>query len=211
MAFSPVNASKDISQKYNRYLSTIFSLADPEYQRLFEQQLKQTPFAKGPFLEVTDAFEKGPTILELMERGELPPTFDLLGFHNSRPLYRHQADALRKISGGANAVVSTGTGSGKTESFLLPILRDLVAQSVAGQLGAGVRAMLIYPMNALANDQMERLRELLRDYPSITFGSYTGQTEEEYHKALTGYRSLNEGRDPIPNELICRQQMKAIR
>lgn len=209
MAFSPVNASKDISQKYTRYLSTIFSLADPEYQRLFEQQLKQTPFAKGPFLEVTDAFEKGPTILELMERGELPPTFDLLGFHNSRPLYRHQADALRKISGGANAVVSTGTGSGKTESFLLPILRDLVAQSVAGQLGAGVRAMLIYPMNALANDQMERLRELLRDYPSITFGSYTGQTEEEYTKALTGYRSLNEGRDPIPNELICRQQMKA--
>lgn len=208
MAFSPVRASKDITEKYTRYLSTIFSLADPEYQKLFEQQLQQIPFAKGPFLEVTDAFEKGPTILELMESGALPPTFDRLGFHSSRPLYRHQADALRKLSAGGNAVVSTGTGSGKTESFLLPILRDMVIQANEGSLNAGVRAMLIYPMNALANDQIERLRELLKDYPTITFGSYTGQTEETYQKALTGYRSLNEGRDPIPNELICRQQMK---
>ena len=63
MAFSPVNASKDITKKYTRYLSTIFSLADPEFQKLFEQRLQETPFSKGPFLEVTDAFQKGPTIL----------------------------------------------------------------------------------------------------------------------------------------------------
>lgn len=208
MAFSPVNASKDITKKYTRYLSTIFSLADPEFQKLFEQRLQETPFSKGPFLEVTDAFQKGPTILELIEQGELPATFDRLGFHTNRPLYRHQVDSLRKLASGSNAVVSTGTGSGKTESFLLPVLRELVQQSNDGKLNPGVRAMLIYPMNALANDQIERLRELLRDYPQITFGSYTGQTEEGYEIALQGYKNLNDGKEPLPNELICRQQMK---
>lgn len=208
MAFSPVSASKDITQKYTRYLSTIFSLADPTFQKLFEQKLQETPFSKGPFLEVTDAFQKGPTIQELMAQEELPPTFDRLAFHASRPLYRHQVDALRKLASGNSAVVSTGTGSGKTESFLLPVLRELVIQSNAGTLCPGVRAMLIYPMNALANDQIERLRELLKDYPQITFGSYTGQTEEEYQNALTSYKNLNNGKPPLPNELICRKQMK---
>ena len=208
MAFSPVNASKDITKKYTRYLSTIFSLADPEFQKLFEQRLQETPFSKGPFLEVTDAFQKGPTIMELIDQGELPVTFDRLGFHANRPLYRHQVDSLRKLASGSNAVVSTGTGSGKTESFLLPVLRELVQQSNDGKLNPGVRAMLIYPMNALANDQIERLRELLKDYPQITFGSYTGQTEEGYEIALQGYKNLNDGKEPLPNELICRQQMK---
>lgn len=208
MAFSPVIASKDITKKYTRYLSTIFSLADPEYQKLFEQRLQETPFSKGPFLEVTDAFQKGPTIMELIEQGELPIGFDRLGFHMNRPLYRHQVDSLYKLASGSNAVVSTGTGSGKTESFLLPVLKELVVQGNEGKLNPGVRAMLIYPMNALANDQIERLRELLKDYPQITFGSYTGQTEEEYRDALIGYKNLNNGEDPLPNELICRQQMK---
>lgn len=208
MAFSPVNASKDITNKYTRYLSTIFSLADPDFQSLFEKQLKDTPFSKGPFLEVTDAFVKGPTILELIENGELPLSFERLGFHTNRPLYQHQVDSLRKLSAGHNAVVSTGTGSGKTESFLLPVLRELVIQRNEGNLCPGVRAMLIYPMNALANDQIERLRELLRDYPEITFGSYTGQTAEEYKEALVGYQNLNDGKKPLPNELICRKQMK---
>lgn len=208
MAFSPINASKDITKKYTRYLSTIFSLSDPDFQEIFEERLRETPFSKGPFLEVTDAFQKSFTINELIEQKALPSTFDRLGFQVNRPLYQHQVNALKKLSAGRNIVVSTGTGSGKTESFLLPVLRDIVQQCVDGRLDDGVRAMLIYPMNALANDQIERLRELLKDYPQITFGSYTGQTEENYKEALSGYLNLNDGKMPLPNELICRQQMK---
>lgn len=208
MAFSPVKASKEITEKYTRYLSTIFSFSDPEYQKLFSQQLAATPFAKGPFLEVTDAFQKGPTVTELMESGELPPSFDRLGFHLDRPLYLHQVESLRKLSKGGNVVVSTGTGSGKTESFLLPILRELVEECNSGTICPGVRAMLIYPMNALANDQVERLQELLADYPEITFGCYTGQTKETLSDALKDFQNLNEGRSPLPNHLISREQMK---
>lgn len=209
MAFSPVQASKDLSQKYERYLSTIFSLSDPEYERQFRKKLQEMPFANGPFLETTDAFEAGESVRDLISSGVLPSGFDRLRFHVDRPLYLHQVEAIHLIASGKNAVVSTGTGSGKTESFLLPIMKSLVEEYNAGTLSQqGVRALLIYPMNALANDQIERLRELLADYPEITFGAYTGQTQEGYNEALAGYKSLNEGRMPLQNELICRKQMK---
>lgn len=209
MAFSPVKASKEISKKYSRYLSSIFSLNDPVYQQQFSTLLHEMPFSSGPYLEVTDAFESGKTVRELMASGDLPQNFDRLRFHLDRPLYRHQVDALRQISSGRNAVVSTGTGSGKTESFLYPITKELVKEANEGKLGRGVRAMLIYPMNALANDQVERLRDLLADYKDITFGCYTGQTAETYKDALVNYKQLNNGKTPLKNELISREQMKA--
>ena len=127
----------------------------------------------------------------------------------TRPLYYHQEKAVKKVISGRNVVVSTGTGSGKTESFLIPILTHLISERENGTLDEGVRALLIYPMNALANDQVERLRELLCDYPEITFGSYTGQTLNKYNAALEEYRKLNDNETPKPNELISREQMKA--
>ena len=209
MAFSPVKASKEIAFEYSRYLSSIFSLSDPVYQQQFAARLQEMPFSSGPFLEVTDAFESGQTVRELMDAGDLPEHFDRLGFHLDRPLYKHQIEALFQISSGCNAVVSTGTGSGKTESFLFPIAKELVKEANAGTLGCGVRAMLIYPMNALANDQVERLRELLKNFPEISFGCYTGQTPETYDAALANYKQLNNGQLPLKNELISREQMKA--
>lgn len=74
-------------------------------------------------------------------------------------------------------VVSTGTGSGKTECYLYPIFNEIMREKEAGVLDAGVRALLIFPMNALANDQQKKLRKLLADYPDITFGRYTGETK----------------------------------
>src|SRR5690606_23425070 len=116
-----------------------------------------------------------------------------------RPLYRHQDQAIRKATAGRNIVVATGTGSGKTESFLLPILNALSAEHRAGTLGPGVRALLLYPMNALANDQMKRLRELLAVAPHITFGRYTGDTEERTRQAEDTFASLNPGEPRLPN------------
>ena len=207
MAFSPVKASEAIAQDYSRYLTSIFSLNDPDYQRQFEARLQEMPFSAGPYLEVTDAFECGPSVQELIAMGDLPRSFSRLRFHQTRSLYRHQADALRQIASGRNAVVSTGTGSGKTESFLLPIMKELAEEFEAGTLGSGVRAMLIYPMNALANDQVERLRDLLADFPEITFGCYTGQTLDDTKAALANYMQLNDGKKPRTNELISREQI----
>ena len=78
---------------------------------------------------------------------------------------------------------------------------------VREQLGPG-GALLLYPMNALANDQLARLRKLLVNYPKITFGRYTGETEEPHFAALEKYRELY-GTDPLDNELISREAMWA--
>ena len=209
MVFSPIIASKEITEEYYRYLSTIFNIDDPVFESNLKEKLggRDTTFSKGPYLEVTDAFEQGETVADLIKDGILPNGFERLGFPTERPLYLHQAQSLKCVLRGRNVVVSTGTGSGKTESFLLPILSTLVKEYNEGILSPGVRAMLIYPMNALANDQVERMRGVLADFPEITFGCYTGQTVEHYKDAIVSYNSLNGG-DPPSNELISREQMK---
>lgn len=209
MAFRPIEASKEIEEKYNRYLRTIFSLSDPDYQSKLTAELTSgKKYSNGPFLDVIDSFQKGKSISELIADGILPAGFRRLSLHQTRPLYLHQQRAIDKAAQGKNVVVSTGTGSGKTESFLIPLLSHIVREHEKGELTDGVRALLIYPMNALANDQIERLRELLKDYPEITFGSYTGQTKNTYSEALADYRALNDDALPLKNELISREQMK---
>lgn len=209
MAFSPISASKQITDQYKRYLSTTFQINHPVYQKQFTEQLHdQDVYAKGPYLEVRENFKKAQSIRELVEQGVLPKSFLKFGFLHDRVLYAHQKRAIDKVLAGKNLVVSTGTGSGKTESFLIPILASLAKECEEGTLGKGVRALLIYPMNALANDQVERLRGLLKDYPQIKFGAYTGQTKNTTEEALAEYMRLNHGATPIESELISRDQMK---
>jgi len=217
MSFNVIEASKHIVEKYQRYLRTIFDIKDPEYRELFLQQLKNSdPFSKGPYLDVVDSFQKGHSVPHLIAEGVLHKDFFRLQDVYNKTLYVHQEEAIRKAAEGKNLVVSTGTGSGKTESFLLPILNSLMKEKEknGGILTPGVRALIIYPMNALANDQVDRLRKTLADYPDITFGCYTGQTEYRDAKALLTYQKLNkdeitgEEKSPLKNELISRDQMK---
>ena len=164
MAFQPVLASQVITQKYKRYLKTAFSLDDREYNAMFRQAVDASDsFAKGPYLDVLDSFEKGRSPRELIQDNVLPKSFSQVAINLDRALYLHQQLALETALSGKNMVVSTGTGSGKTESFLVPILAHLLREKEAGTLCSGVRALLIYPMNALANDQSEDyLRQLHR-------------------------------------------------
>lgn len=209
MSFKPTEASRLITEQYKRYLTTVFQIKDEPYATQFKQLIsQQKTFAYGPFLDVTESFEKGKTMNELIHSSVLSSEFSKIYLPLTRPLYRHQEESIFKILEGHNLVVSTGTGSGKTESFLIPIINHLMREYENNTLNTGIRALLIYPMNALANDQIERLRKLLTDYPEITFGSYTGQTREYYKDALADYRQLNEGKVPKKNELISREQMK---
>ncbi|WP_160310243.1 DEAD/DEAH box helicase [Neobacillus vireti] len=129
-------------------------------------------------------------------------------FPLDRTLYIHQETAIHKVVKGKNVIVATGTGSGKTECFLLPIINELMREKEAGTLNKGIRALLLYPMNALANDQIARLRGILKDYPDITFGRYTGETEETQKKAEELFAKTNPDIELIPNELISREKMR---
>ena len=166
---------------------------------------------KGPILEAAAPYACGASLSDLIKEGVLHPglgRLDRATLPLDRPLYAHQEQSIRLIVGGANTVISTGTGSGKTECFLLPVLHHLLCEKAEGTLSAGVRALLLYPMNALANDQMSRLRTLLAPYPAITFGRYIGDTKADYRAALATFRQRF-GTDPLANELIDRETMQA--
>ncbi len=224
MSFNVIRASDEIAEKYRRYLKTMFDIKDPVYRSIFESRLsEEKSFQKGPYLDVTNSFEKGRSIEELIQEGILSSEFRKLPrLYNIPNLHYHQEQALLTALKGENMIVSTGTGSGKTECFLLPLLNELMREKENGTLDDGVRALIIYPMNALANDQIDRLRKILVEYPDVTFGCYTGQTKHHdktrngQKGALDQYEQLNGKRvddvrlqKPLPNERISRDSMKA--
>ena len=138
-------------------------IEDPTYKELFEKEINNIgSFSKGPYLDVVDSFESGMKVQDLIGEGILNKDFKYIPSIYCKTLYKHQEISIKKLSMGKNIVVSTGTGSGKTESFLIPIINSLMNEKEEkGLITPGVRALLIYPMNALANDQICRLREVL--------------------------------------------------
>lgn len=205
-------AAAHISAAYERYLRSLTPIADDQIRQALFEQLDAGGLIKGPFLEATPAYKRGRSLSQLIAAGVLPSEFAALGSHAlplDRPLYLHQEQALLKARAGRNLVVATGTGSGKTESFLLPILAELVTQHAQGRLGSGVRALLLYPMNALANDQVKRLRATLAGTPWITFGRYTGETKEKAKDAGLLYADQFPSQSRLPNELLSREEMRA--
>src|SRR5699024_8939995 len=96
----------------------------------------------------------------------------------------------------------------KAERFLLLGRGHLQREAEARTVGRGVRERLLYPMGAWADAQVKRLREVRKGIPHITFGRYTGETEQSTKKALAAYKDMNEGQSPLPNELLSREQMQ---
>ncbi|WP_448231487.1 DEAD/DEAH box helicase [Microbacterium lacticum] len=213
-AIDPVAVSQTVAGAYRRYLSSLVSPNDPGIARGLRAAIDteaERQLVKGPYLEATPPYVKGATAAGLIAEGVLCKSFATLesaSFPLDRPLYSHQEQSIRTIQAGRNCVVATGTGSGKTESFLLPIVDQLLREHEAGTLGAGVRAILLYPMNALANDQLKRLRSLLADTPQITFGRYTGDTENTAEWARKKFAKQFPGQPMLPNELLSREQMR---
>src|SRR5690606_5046001 len=149
---------------------------------------------------------------QLIDEGVLHPDFARIhgaAFSIDQPLYVHQETAIRKFVAGRNLVVSTGTGSGKTESFLLPIINSLIEESARGTLTPGVRALLLYRMNGLATDQLKRMRGVLAGLPESTFGRYTGETPKDFRAAEAEFLQRNPTEQRLPNELLSRDEMRS--
>ncbi|CCK63174.1 DEAD/DEAH box helicase [Mycobacterium canetti] len=209
----PLETAKQIEGSYKRYLKTLLAPRDEQLAAAFDAAIDaSTLLTKGPILELTPPYETGATCRQLIAEGVLHPNFarvDSPSFPIDQPLYVHQETAIRKFVAGRNLVVSTGTGSGKTESFLVPIINSLIEELEHETLGPGVRALLLYPMNALANDQLKRLRAVLAGVPEITFGRYTGETAESERAAETEFLQNNPGARRLSNELLSRDEMRA--
>ena len=219
--FNPAKAADEIKKEYIGYINTTFHFRNQNLQKKLLEELDKT-VSNGPFVEIKDSFMSGKSIEELIDYGTLSPLFRVLESNKkyppklpiSRPLYLHQEKAVEKIVSGKNVVVSTGTGSGKTNCFLIPVINELLREKEKGQLNDGVRAIFIYPMNALANDQIKGLREILMAYSEIRFGVYNGGTENREDDAIKLYDAMYanekypELRKRLPNEEVSRDRMK---
>lgn len=210
---NPLAATQRINKTYARYLQTLYPISDQELRRQFAHLVtREETLVKGPYLEATPPYKAGSSLRQLISEGVLSPLFAELASESlplDRPLYRHQEEAIRKLVKGRNLIVATGTGSGKTETFLLPVLHHLLEEQRRGTLTVGVRALLLYPMNALANDQMKRLRALLQPCPFITFGRYTGETLKTAREAEDDFHENYRGEPRLANELLARETMQA--
>jgi len=149
-------------------------------EREWAEQLTPEHLVNGPFLERAHLYARGDDL------ADIPLTPEVRAMARKRlkdwPLYAHQAEALRLVLAGKNAVITTGTSSGKTLCYQLPILNDLILDP-----SVGLRAIIVYPMNALANDQLTEWEVLLEGHPEITFARFTGQTpadQEVYETRL---------------------------
>lgn len=213
MPLDPTKLTSDLIEQYSSYLRSRFHFRDEQLRLQFAEALSgDRPLHAGPFLELLPAFETARSIRGLAEAGVLHRRF--LGLRSEaadldRPLYRHQEEAIRKIQAGRNVVVATGTGSGKTETYLLPIISHLFETLNERSRRPAVRALLVYPMNALANDQLRRIRQLLEHEPSLTFGRYTGETPKRERDGKARFRQMWPHEPALRNELKSREEMWA--
>lgn len=148
-------------------------------------------FWPEPLLQISPYFEQGATIDALAQAGEIDPLTAPIFRVPDRPaspltLHRHQVQALMLAKQGRSYVVTTGTGSGKSLCFFIPIV-DAIIRARAADPTRCTRAIIVYPMNALANSQKEELEKFLRlvspDQP-ITFARYTGQEDSERRRDI---------------------------
>lgn len=182
----PIRFGEELRKVMTRYITTAASVAPsraPRLARALRERMARETLVEGPFVESLPDFVKGGTIRELVGDGHLDAGWATLENHPEAaelfdlPLHQHQTAAIGR---GDNYIVATGTGSGKTEAFLLPLIDDLMRANDLDR--GGIRAILVYPLNALAHDQMHRIGRLLfRDLgsPGITLGRFTGQVRSD--------------------------------
>jgi ATP-dependent helicase YprA (DUF1998 family) len=171
-------AAGHLIDQYRRFLRTSYRFLDEHLRRQFEAHLAEIDVVvKGPYVTLAREFHSGKTLKALIDSGAASAELARLRWpFGSNPLHAHQEQALALGRAGKSFIVTTGTGSGKTESFLLPILEGVLRRKREGV--RGVQALLLYPMNALANDQLERLRRLVRGTGTdLSFALYTGDSD----------------------------------
>ena len=151
-------------------------------EELWGAKLKRESLVNGPYLERSQNYKQGESLADLPLHDSTRKTIDdrLRG----RPLWSHQSTAVRAVLNGDSTVIATGTSSGKTLCYQIPILDDLLRDP-----SPGLRAIIIYPLNALVNDQLTQWEEILKNHKAIKFARFTGQTppgQREYEAALRG-------------------------
>ena len=227
MALNPIAYTENVVRSFLRYQLTAYPFADPhlhaQMRRLLSlDETRQSPLLKGPYVSLSRPFRQGAPVASLVAEGLLHPHLGERIPRDITHLYSHQERAIRAIASGRTTLVSTGTGSGKTECFLYPVISRCLALRDE-EAPPGISAVIVYPMNALAEDQLMRLRGVLAG-TGIPFGIYVGKTPEretdvvgvrlragssraDYEARLARARREGSGETVYPGEEVCSREV----
>ena len=193
-AFDVFRLRDQLVSDYSRYLSSFLNIGDQLIREKVYEVFETGQLWPEPLIQMNPAFESAGYVDELVSEGLLHPecrNIFAIKEENGRvvrPLrmHRHQVDAVRVARKRESYVLTTGTGSGKSLSYIVPIVDDVLRRGAAK---GKISAIIIYPMNALANSQFHELQRFLKwgyggKSSPVTFGRFTGQEKEEDRAAM---------------------------
>lgn len=161
----------EVINDYRSYIESFLKIKDDRIKDFVNKELDKGQLWKDPLVQLNPPYKRSATVRQLINRDILHPECDRYfpNFH----FFDHQEKAFQLAQQNLPYVVTTGTGSGKSLSYVVPIINDLLQNP---QL-KGIRAILVYPMNALINSQEEEFKKFLENVPNspIRVAKYTGQ------------------------------------
>lgn len=175
--------------QYAEYVRSFMRISEPTTEAFVEDYLNEGNLWPEPLVQLNPAFKPASTVDELVANGVLHAECGRIfrrkasgqpGLGTTLRLHQHQEDAIRAAQTGQSYVLTTGTGSGKSLAYFIPII-DHVLRNGAGR---GIKAIVVYPMNALANSQEEELKKFLElgypeGRPPVRYARYTGQESDQ--------------------------------
>lgn len=172
---------RHITQQYTNYLRSFTNIKDERIQEKIRNAFALGEFLPKPLIQFNPSYKRGQSLTQLAAQhivhSDLPKVF---GGYN---LHKHQVEALLNGVQNKSFIVTSGTGSGKSLTFLATIFDRLLKESA----GPGIRAILVYPMNALINSQVEEIRKYAENYGPdfpFEFRRYTGQESREEREEI---------------------------
>lgn len=186
---------QELIDDYRSFTTSAVAPLDPRINQYVEDELAEGKQWPQPWLSLNPMFASGGSIDELVTEELLHPEcskifrpkrdLDDVGTHPIT-LHRHQREAIEAARSGKSYVLTTGTGSGKSLAYIIPIVDRVLWQAPSEP---GVKAIIVYPMNALANSQVGELEKFLRygygaGREPVTFARYTGQEQSEEREAI---------------------------
>ena len=172
-------------QDYERFARSFTKIRARDIRDQVEQVYASGRFWPEPLISINPHFQRGDSLSKLVAEGTLLPETGRVFRIDDEPitLFRHQSQAISKAAARQSFAVTTGTGSGKSLCFFIPIIDSAIRARIAGEANR-TRAIVVYPMNALANSQMSELEKFIdqADLPEKlkpTFARYTGQEDQD--------------------------------
>lgn len=179
------NIHKRIMNDYKSFVESFITISDERIKNTVEREIVEGKFWPDPLIHFNPSFEQGDSLAQLCKNGILHSEME--NVFSGLNLFKHQSEALKIGADDKDFIVTSGTGSGKSITFLGTIFNYLLKN----QPFKGISAIIVYPMNALINSQTEEIEKYKTMYESqtskifpITFAQYTGQESIEQKERI---------------------------